>query len=823
MKNQKSRTRSHRGRVLALALVSALCVSLCMTAPALGASPGDTGRRLQEAAAAVDSARTFLARKDDAGAKKRLGEAEDIYSQILRLERDQREATLGLSGVFFLQKRYDDGVKMLSPIHDRAPDDLDITHQLGLHLYRSGQQKPGLALLESAAEDPKRFDAIWLLVQHHYNNGDFCVGLPYAQRYAEVRPDDTDALALVGTYYLKNSLLPQAIAAFDRYLEDHPDNASVVLNRANALFRNEQYDKAGTVYATLLATQPENNRYTYNLAAVRVRQGRCSDAIPLLQALLTREPTFGPALYFRADCLRRTGNLEDAERAYREAAAGGQSNPWIFYGLSQIEHRRGNAPEALVNADKALKLGPNEAELNAWQGTLLRREGRFEPALVLHDRAVELEPTAGPYQTERGFDLFRLERFADSATAFDRALALNPNDPTATRGAVAALLELVRSHLKKNATSEAQAAAAQAVKLAPASGRARAYLALVTLRQGDAATAAAALKAAPTPTTELPDLAAASAMVALVAGDEGKAKASYQVAVEGKSDLVAALPELRAYIAAADDDWATAAQALEEAADRGDGAPGLEAARAVAWLEFGLERLGRGDGAGTREGLGKAKSLQRFLGADDQVTLEFAQQALGVVSSGSPEQAAKNLAQTLQSARYSAATHARIRDLGQGYVAYGLLAAGKGDEAMKALDRVREHGILGGAWEILRAAAEVAEARRLFQAGRPADAERLWATVVGDTAAAHNAAVARFAAGRQDEAERDFRALAEAKNPPVALYNLAVALGRRGDHLGARDAFRRYLTTPNPSKREEAERRASAIERLFGLKAGGTP
>ena len=62
-------------RAVSRGLAAALLVATIMFAPGVqAASPGDTGRRLQEAPAAVDSARTFLARKDEAGAKKRLKE-----------------------------------------------------------------------------------------------------------------------------------------------------------------------------------------------------------------------------------------------------------------------------------------------------------------------------------------------------------------------------------------------------------------------------------------------------------------------------------------------------------------------------------------------------------------------------------------------------------------------------------------------------------------------------------------------------------------------------------------------------------------------------
>ena len=63
-------------------LLTGLLVLLC--ALALGASPADVQRQLQEAADAMDSARTLIARGEARSGKKRLDEAARIYREILR-------------------------------------------------------------------------------------------------------------------------------------------------------------------------------------------------------------------------------------------------------------------------------------------------------------------------------------------------------------------------------------------------------------------------------------------------------------------------------------------------------------------------------------------------------------------------------------------------------------------------------------------------------------------------------------------------------------------------------------------------------------------
>ncbi|HRE89969.1 MAG TPA: tetratricopeptide repeat protein, partial [Myxococcota bacterium] len=308
----------------------------------------------------------------------------------------------------FLERRYEDGVALMRPFHERLPDDLDVTHQLGLHLYRSGEQQLAVPLLEAASADPRRFDASWLLLQHYYRQANWQAGLVHAERYLEARPDDTEALALIGTYFLKAEQFERAIATLDRYLEREPKNVSARINRANALFRSGDVERAGREYEELLAEEPDKARFLYNLASVRMRQGRCEEALPLLERFLKKEPKNGPALYFRADCMLKLGRFEQAQRAFEQAGVDGQSrNPWVWYGLSRVALEQGQVDKATDHAIQATQLGPEEAELASWLGRVHRKAQRYVDALRWHDKALSLGEAA-TYHAERGYDLWAL-------------------------------------------------------------------------------------------------------------------------------------------------------------------------------------------------------------------------------------------------------------------------------------------------------------------------------------------------------------------------------------------------------------------------------
>ncbi|MCC6622728.1 MAG: tetratricopeptide repeat protein [Deltaproteobacteria bacterium] len=803
-------------------LVAALALALALPAGALAASPEDVRRDLIEADELMESARTLIAKGEGKASKKRLEEAEALYEKILADNAEQRDAAVGLSAVYFLQKRYDAGVALMRPFSERLPDDQDVAHQLGMHLYRAGQHGFAVPLLERVAADPQRFDAAWMLALHYYRQGDWALGLPHAERYHAARPDDVESLALIGTYYLKAERHDRAVTVLDRYLAAHPDNVAARINRANALFRQGRLDDAGQEYEALLAKFPDRGRFLYNLAAVRIKQDRCADALPLLDRFLAREPKNGPGLYFRADCLLKLKRWDDAKAAFAKAGTQGPQNPWVYYGLSRVALENGDHPGAITNAKKAVEVGATEPEILAWLGTLHRRlEQAHAEALAWHDKAVAIDGDEAAWHVERGRDLWGLDRVDDARGAFDRARGLDAESPGAREGAAAARTSEAVAAFTAGDATRAEATLVEALAIAPGYQPARANLAIVQVARGDGAAARATLAGAPSDGAAGADLLAATALVRLVSEDlDGAAEATARARAAGTT-MIALVAEVEGHVAARRQSWDQAARAFEESAAIRT-RPALEQARAQAWLELGLERLGRGDGA-ARDALGRASRGKTLLDKDDQSTIEFALQCLNVVVADNGEQAAKNLAATLQGPKYAGGNWARVRDIGWGYAAYGFLKSRNAAEARRMLERVRDRAALGNAWDALANAADDVEARRAFQGGDYAGAERIWAQMVArgveDPGVKNNLGAARFMLGKATEAEALWRPLADAGAPAEALYNLGNALGRKGEHRASWDLLRRYVRTGGAAAALSG--RVETKARLFGFQEVG--
>ncbi len=808
-------------RLAARLLAAAMAVALSL-GPALGAQDLDKRekqRLLQVGDDALDSARTLTARGDTKAAKQRVAEAEKAYRRILAGEPGNKQANLGLSRALLIDKRFQEGVDLLEPLHAKAPDDPDYTHQLGLHQFQNGRPQDAAKLLERVADDPKRFDAMWLLATYHFQQSGWFEGLPHIERYVKVRPDDKKALGLLGTYYLKLDRFQEAVVALDAFLVVEPKNLAARINRANALFRSSRLVEAGRAYEELLGEEGDRPRLLYNLASVRIKQGRCDQAVALLDRFLKLQPDYATALYFKADCQLQLGRLAEARQTFELAGTGAANNPWVYYGLSQIAFREGQLDEALTQAERAAGLD-DSFEITGWLGTLLRRAGRPNEALAWHDKALHKAPERAPLHVERGRDLWALQRLQESLAAFERAATLDPALTDATLGLVTVKTAQAAAARATGDDAAARRGLQEALDRMPTYEPARVNLALLELAAGQVEAAERAI--GPSGREDAPsgpDARAVRAMLHLLAGRHEPAQAEIEAATAAGTQLQGLALTVTGHLAAHKGEWARASEAFDEAAALAPGDAAAQRSAAIAALELGLDRLAAGDAGGARAALERALSAKEGLEARDRTLAQLGSAMAAVLAAPGSEGPLGALRQMAEGRALAGPAWASARELAHACVAWSLLRKGDANGALKALAKVRDGGPTAAA--ITAAAHE--------QLGHAAYAAKAWAKAIQhwtqaaqaapSAAMDHNIAAARLASGQAGEAARTWLRQTSDGGPPEALYNLALIRDREGAYREAWDLFRRYATSGRPDA-QRARERAERKERLFGFVAG---
>jgi tetratricopeptide (TPR) repeat protein len=200
------------------------------------------------------------------------------------------------------------------------------------------------------------------------------------------------ALRVLGRY-------PDAQLVLDEAERLRPGAPATRLARAITLVQAGHTGEAETAFADYVSRLPAGVKptadYFYFSALNLAVSGRPRDADAQVGAGLDLHPESPPLLLLSGVVSERRGDLDSADRAYRQALDEDPSLAQAHKSLGDVAYRRGAHPEALQH----------------------------------YTRAVELQPDLGDdVYAKLGNICYKLTRLADAAAYWERALALNPDN-----------------------------------------------------------------------------------------------------------------------------------------------------------------------------------------------------------------------------------------------------------------------------------------------------------------------------------------------------------------------------------------------------------
>lgn len=233
----------------------------------------------------------------------------------------------------------------------------------------------------------------------------------------------------------------------------------------------------------------------------------------------------------------QTGDLEGAERYYRDLLAVDPRHAPALSNLASLAARRGNADEADTLFARAIAENPDFIEARFNRGNLLRRGGRFAAAAAEYEEVLLRAPDHPHTLLNLGLVVSAAGDWTRAAECFGRAAALAPDLPDALPQYADALLRIGR-------TREAVAAMRAAAERFPDSYRAHNNLGIQLAALGAFEEAKAAIERA---LALRPDYAEAHNILGVVSdatGDTVEALARYREAVRLKPEFVDARTNL---------------------------------------------------------------------------------------------------------------------------------------------------------------------------------------------------------------------------------------------------------------------------------------
>jgi tetratricopeptide (TPR) repeat protein len=178
----------------------------------------------------------------------------------------------------------------------------------------------------------------------------------------EYRPDDFDALHLLGMLHFQRHRLVEALRFLARALKVNSSSADALSNLGLALHATGRYDEAISSYRHALDLAPDHPEILYNLGNASLALDNADDALSNYDHVLAIAPDHVGALVNRGNALLRLNQPVKAMASYDAGLASLPGHPQILTNRGHALRRLDRPVEALVDFRAALAAAPEFAE-----------------------------------------------------------------------------------------------------------------------------------------------------------------------------------------------------------------------------------------------------------------------------------------------------------------------------------------------------------------------------------------------------------------------------------------------------------------------------
>jgi tetratricopeptide (TPR) repeat protein len=176
------------------------------------------------------------------------------------------------------------------------------------------------------------------------------------------RPEDFDALHLLGMLNLQRRRMVEALRFLSQALQINSNSADAMSNLGLALQAVGRHDEAISSYRNALHLSPQHPEILYNLGNACLELGRIDEALSNYDAVLASKPSHAGALVNRGNALVRLNRPVEAIASYDRALAVMPAHPQILTNRGHALRRLDRPAEALRDFEAALSAAPEFPE-----------------------------------------------------------------------------------------------------------------------------------------------------------------------------------------------------------------------------------------------------------------------------------------------------------------------------------------------------------------------------------------------------------------------------------------------------------------------------
>lgn len=267
-----------------------------------------------------------------------------------------------------------------------------------------------------------------------YQQGDFQAAERLCRKVLEIRPNDSDALHLLGIIAFQSGKGDVAIDLISRAITIRPDIFDYHNNLGLVLRAQGKPPAAEAHFRKAVQLKPESALAHNNLGLALRDQGRLKEAVSCYREALRWNPLYAAAHSNLGVALQDSGDLDDAIACFREALRVQPGFAEALNNLGYALQRLGKMEDSILAYREAIRQKPGFAEAHNNLGNALQELGRTEEAVSSYREALRWKPEYAKAHINLG-NAFREQGRADEAREqFGRALALMPESLMARWG-----------------------------------------------------------------------------------------------------------------------------------------------------------------------------------------------------------------------------------------------------------------------------------------------------------------------------------------------------------------------------------------------------
>jgi len=254
----------------------------------------------------------------------RPAEAATELERVVRERPDDRSAIVLLAECRARLAEYGKAVELLTPLHDKAPEDRAVTYLLGLALVQDMQVQKGQELLDHILREGSSAETFLLLGAVKLQAGEFTEARDDLRKAVELNPKLPLANVHLGRALMNTGDVGAAAAAFQSELEVNPNDFDTNLLLGFLLKQDQKFDEAMARFQKAASVRPGDAAASYQIGALDLNLGRTDEARQRLEQVVKDAPDFAEAHVSLATAYYRLKRKEDGDRhraLYQELTA----------------------------------------------------------------------------------------------------------------------------------------------------------------------------------------------------------------------------------------------------------------------------------------------------------------------------------------------------------------------------------------------------------------------------------------------------------------------------------------------------------------------